>query len=211
VLGSARFCEEWQRIHESLVPRSVSLNRNSQLKVLFFDHSSFFRMNLEEIAEALAAVAELEFVDLSVKPHTRNSKPSFPILSPRIQVDSQTPSLDLIRWSDVVISTISSIVLDAYRQKKVFIFPRRFTDNRMIFESYGACWSVSSQEELVAAMHSIREKPSDIPYSEADVALLERDVIYCGVEQTDVLGNYAQFLLSQVSSYRNLDRERAPI
>ena len=51
VLGSARFCEEWQEVYESLVPRRLSRTQSSRLKVLYFDHTGAFRINTDEISE----------------------------------------------------------------------------------------------------------------------------------------------------------------
>jgi hypothetical protein len=69
----------------------------------------------------------------------------------------------------------------------------------MIFEEYGACWSVSDYDELEAALKKADEDGAYKPYSDAEVRDLMTDLVYGGVEGRDVLGDHVRTIETAIS------------
>ncbi len=196
VLGSTRYCEEWLNVyHDILPPQPVPYDDDDKLKVLYFDHSSEFRVNREEVVNSLRAISALDFVQLVVKPSPRGSL-SDERLAALCRIDLSTHSVHLIRGADVVISWISSIVLEVYNLNKIFLYPTYFHQNHQLWEDYKACWSVSNLEDLLQALHAIHNGTFRLPYSDANVKAFLDEVVYGGKPGMDVLRNYVDFIIS---------------
>ena len=193
VLGSARYCDEWLEIYHSILPPVSSLPPSGKLRIVYMDHGPQYRTNADEIVESLKAVANLDFVEMIVKVSPRGHI-SDERLRDFFQLDSTTHSIHLIRWADVVITFMSSIVLEAFFHRKVFLYPAYFHRNTMHWEEYGACWKVSDVSELLEALRSLNNGSAPAPYQDENVKALLSDFVYGGREEADVLGNYAQFI-----------------
>ena len=202
VLGSTRFCSEWEGIYWVLVPRSKDYSGNGnpgKLKVVYMDHSPEYRINVDVVLESIEKLSRLEFIDLVVKPSTASPDA---VASRKLyelsQVDYKTSSVELIRWADVVIGTTSSILIEPLLMKKIFIYPRYFHENTMLWDSMNACWTVNNYNELEDALRKIVDKPGYKRYSDRDVNKFITEVVYGGVENRDVLGDYKKFILSLI-------------
>ncbi len=195
ILGSARFCREWMEVYRRILPHEPLPGSDGRLKIVYMDHDKSYRLNTQDIVNSFQAVAQMDFVKLVIKKSTRT-----PLSDESLrycgEVDVNTSSVHLIRWADVVISTISSIVLEVLDQKKIFIFPTYFTDNEMLFEQYGACWAVSNKDELLSALRSIHQGSYQLPYSDSNVQAFQAEVVYGGNLEADVLSNYVDYIVA---------------
>ena len=194
VLGSTRFCNEWMEIYHRILPPQPLPPSDGKLKVVYMDHDKAYRLNTEEIVKSLEAVTKMDFVKLVIKKSTR-----MPLSDDRLKdcghVDSTTSSVYLIQWADVVLSTISSIVFEVYHQGKLFIYPKYFTENEMLFEQFEACWAVSNIGELLSAMRAIYDGSYEIPYTDDNVRAFQSEVVYGGNPGADVLAGYTEAIL----------------
>jgi len=200
VLGSARFCREWEDIYWKLIPESTEYSVNNQagkVKVVFMDHNQYFRINSDEVVNTVKKLSQLDFIDLAIKPSTSSEKSLSSLeLYDLAKVDNRTSSVQLIRWADVVMGTTSSILLEPLLMNKVFIYPKYLHENAMLWEEMKACWTVHDYGELEEALHEIRHNPDYRPYSNDNVERFIDEVVYGGVPGRDVLGDYKKFIFS---------------
>jgi len=64
----------------------------------------------------------------------------------------------------------------------------------MLFEEYGACWTINSEAELKNALQSFENKRMEVPYGDENVNRFLSEVVYGGRNKRDVLGDYIEFL-----------------
>ncbi|RJX31622.1 MAG: hypothetical protein C4525_11530 [Desulfarculus sp.] len=208
VMGSARFCPEWREVYKSLLPPDQALAGRGQgkLKVVYMDQHRRMRLHQERVAEAVLAMTRRPDLELLVKPATRGvgqtlADPEWGASSEDIShlaksaSDSHSPNL--IRWADAVLCASSSICLEVLLEGKTLIYPKFFHDNHMLFEEYGACWTVADQAELEAALGRAKADPAWRPYDEAQVQAFLAEAVFGGVPGRDVLGEHAAFILKQ--------------
>ncbi len=206
VLGSARFCREWvpilDKLHSAVQgPEAIP----GRLNVLYLDHDARNRIHTDVLVEGLSRVANLPFVELLVKPSTLGvgrfavrentglSSAALPLLA---SVEPDMPTLTLVKWADVVMGTTTSALIEAPVQGKAVIMPTHFHANSTLFEKLGACWSVSSNDELVAALESLHSDPDNKTYGKAEEEHFLNEMVYAGEEGKDVLGAYSEYLLA---------------
>lgn len=200
VLGSARFCREWEDIYHKIIPRSNSNEKSSvpgRIKVVFMDHSYKYRINIDAVLDTIKRLLCLDFVDFVIKPSTGSHKAmTSDKLFKLASVDTTSSSVELIEQADVVMGTTSSILLETMIMGKIFLYPKYFHENRMLWEDSGACWIVESYDKLEAALQEIASNPGYKPYSDDSVKNFINEIVYGGVEDRDVLGDYEKFILS---------------
>ena len=202
VLGSARYCQEWIDVYHRMLGPGPLTSDDGKLKVVYMDHSAEYRVDTEAVVASLRAISKLDFVDLIVRAHTRE-KLSDKRIGDFCHVVRDIHSVHLIHWADVVMTFTSSIIVDALNLNKVFVYPAYFHATRMLWEEYGACWAVSDQNELADALSCLHEAKCEVPYPEQNVARLLTDMVYAGVPEADVLGNYVDHIV------RSRDRRTA--
>jgi len=199
VLGSARFCEEWIEILHKAIPKDENVlpgeAPDNKLKVVYVERGlDLYGEHKYKVKSALKKLGELDFVDLVIKPHTRAKNLHFEGLPESVKIANAANSVNLIRWADVVIGTVSSILVEAFVQGKIFIYPKFFTDERMLFEETGACWAVRSVEELEEALGMIKSGSVKNPYPRENVLRFLNEAVYGGSFGRDVLGGYEKFI-----------------
>ena len=193
VLGSARFCQEWMVVYRSILPPQQLQQEDERLRIVYMDHDKLYRLDTDEIVNTFREISKATWATVIVKKSTR-TRLSDGRLADLVPVDTVTSSVHLVRWADVVISTISSIMLEVLDQGKIFIYPTGFTENEMLFERYGACWAVSSKDELLAALRAIHDGTHVLPYSDANVKAFQNEVVYGGDPEADVLAKYVDHI-----------------
>ena len=139
VLGSARFCPEWQKINLEILPRFITKKDDSEkLKLVFFVPHWTYNVFSEEVYRALVYLASDPNIYLVIKGHTRGSgdiKNDFSSLFPDVELNSPEPSPSLVRWADVVVNVSSSIAFEAIIQGKPLIHAQWCHDNQTIFDN----------------------------------------------------------------------------
>lgn len=204
VLGSARFCAEWVRQGLQILPPALSLKDSGigKLKVLFLDRASYWLK--PAVAETtLRRLSSLDFVQLVVKPQTRNDRLAVR-LENGVQLAPAIPSNQLVAWADVVIGTVSSILIEPLCQGKPLLYPSYHCDVLTRFEELGACWSVKSDDELEDALRRLWKKPTDCPVAQSAVEGFLQEVVYAGLDDRDVLRRYREFILSKCDRRRRI-------
>ena len=166
------------------------------------DHSSLFRIKKTVVEASVKQIANLDFVDLIIKPSTSAQEEkkggiSSDRLSQFSPVCYETSSTELCEWADVVMGTTSSILLEPLLMKKIFIYPKHFCENQHLYEEMNACWVVNSDRELINALQKINIDRGYKPYSQENVDSFIKCVVYSGKRNRDVLGEYKDFIVSR--------------
>ncbi len=196
ILGSARFCPEWMSILLPLTMESAARLDSSSgcLKVLYIDKP--FGTLADELEKTISRLSQLDFIDLVVKPPTRNNRGTIVFDDSKIHVDTQTPTGVLVSWADVVVGVVSSILLEVLVQGKPLLYPKFLNPTPTMFEDFCAVWVIDDPDSLESALrmlHADRGKAPDLTEGR-DRLLLE--LVYGGRQDRDVLGDYADLIVS---------------
>jgi len=203
VLGSPRFCKEWMDILDNIIPPDSSLEDkgDGRLKVVFMEFSAPRYHEYKNTArETVEKINSLDFVHFIFKPQTRGHILHFD-LSSSVELAYNANSVNLIKWADVVIVHASSIMIEVLLRDKVFIYPRFFHTDKMIYEEFEAGWAVDSYEELEEALKTLRQDPSYRPYSAENVKKYITEIVYNGEYGRDVLGDFKDLILRALREY----------
>ena len=205
VLGSTRFCVEWVSILHQIIPHEASLwsKGNGKLKVVYMemgaDRLGEFKSIVQKTIQKLCC---LDFIHLIVKPQPRNNSLHFEFPQ-SVEIARDVNSVNLVKWADAVIVLMSSIAIEVLLQRKAFIYPRYFHNEKMIYEEMGACWEMNNYGELENALRTLASNKAYRPYSEESVAEFLKMVVYKGVSNGDVLGDYKDLILGVSAKSRS--------
>jgi hypothetical protein len=152
-MGSTRYTKEWQAINIRLLDgvkgKYPLPEANYKLKVVIFGRPQIKFRSDHSLVKRIASESNISFI-FKYKPRDKNSG----------KYDDYPSSL-LIRWADVVITSISSIVLDILFYNKIFVYPKYLAPNDFgEFENYDFCCKVRSEDELLNLLKTIN-KTSD--------------------------------------------------
>jgi len=206
ILGIARHCQEWQEVLIRIVQEDSSLKEKGKgkLKVVYMDSGPDRYHEYKIIVQdAIDRISVLDFVHFIYKPHTRRNKVHLQV-SDSVEIARDVNSVDLIKWADVIVGMHSSIMIEALQQDKVYISSKHFRKRKMIYEEYGACWVVNSNDELIQALERLNKDRSLEPYSKQSVDRFVTDVIYNGIKGMDVLGAHKDFILNIAKTRRQI-------
>ena len=197
VAGSARFCDEWKSILRTIGPHRQPVDQDrrvrSTLNVVFFDHDRKYRIDPKIVESAVDRVSRVASVNLVVVPGVGSHQLSPEKSRHAYAIGQSTDALALIEWSDVVMTTTSSIVIDAILLDKIFIYPKYFHLNEMIFEEYQFCRTALDDDQLVKMLEEIWETDIEkrVPLAHNQSAKrFITEVVYGGKPDRDVLTNY---------------------
>lgn len=197
VIGSPRFCSEWQMVLDTIVPPSdLSFpHATGKLRVVYMERGADLHGEFRQvIADTIFRLSCLDCIHLVIKPHPRTNRFHMEEKDCSVTVVTQENSLNLIHWADVVIGTNTSILIDVLTRSKVLLYPKYFHADRMIFDTMGACLRVNSYDELETALRHLYADRNAVPYPEENVTRLIDYLVYGGVPGRDVLGDYTTFL-----------------
>lgn len=200
VLGSTRFCAEWNTIHSKFKGTHKMLQsslNDKRLKVVFMDTLPMYLVDVKLVEETIKCIGAINGISLMVKPHTRSNKMSTEKMNNSICFATEISSIDLCNWADVIIATSSSILVEAFIQDKVFLYPKYLHKNTMLFEKYNACLTTNTVEETKLVLEKMLLKNIVRGYSEDNVNKFLIDAIYGGIKGRDVLKNYVEFINSK--------------
>ena len=129
VLGSPRFCPEWQQvlysIVESVEPPTPAVG--DRLRVVYMERGADLHGAFREvIGDTLQRLSRLYCIQLVVKPHPRTNCFQMEAMTDTAMVISRDNSSNLIRWADVVIGTNTSILIEVLQRDKVLLYPKYF-------------------------------------------------------------------------------------
>ncbi len=206
IIGSARFCREWENVLgpiRPLIPFPFD-TQPDKLKVVYMERGLDFHGKYKDlIKDALIKTSRLDYVRFVIKPHTRAGKLHFKEFPASITIANDIDSLNLIRWADVVIGAVSSILVDVLIRGKILLYPKFFHEETVLFEEMGACWIVNCYEELSSALKQIHSNSVLEPYPRENVRKFLGEAVYGGRYGKDVLGEYTQFFETVINSSKS--------
>jgi len=188
-----RSCREWQRVNKLLLERAfpkIGVDDGSEgMNVLVFgDHRSGENNGeLEQIVQLLKQLPGIQVV-FKEKPRTIAMRDIFD------EDYNSIPSSRLILWADVVISSLSGIVLDILHYKKTFLYLKYHGQNEIgSFENYNVGWKIHSKDELIQVVTQLSNQPDKKIYSEVDVERYLNDMIYGESSKQGTMQAYSRF------------------
>ena len=209
ILGSARYCAEWQRINYHLClsnKRFTSGSKNFRVAV-FLRHWGY-HIDRGACIELLEKISLIRGVELLIVGHTRGrdigglTKAEEAAILERkntryIGAGDQSPSV--IACSDLIFCYGTSIAFEAIVQGVVICNPLFLTSNSTIFDGSGVVYDVESINEAIRFVHN---QKGSLPWApeQAVVNSFVETHLYGGNKGTDVLGNYNDLILDQVNS-----------
>ncbi len=135
---------------------------------------------IDETHPLLRTLESLEFVTLLYKGKPR------PKGDHALGGLAKAPSTRLIQWADVVIQHISGIAFDVLTQGKPLLYPKYLApDAEFVVDKYGACWTMESEDELIAALRKLHANPKAAPYTQDAVDRLLREQVHGGFEDLE--------------------------
>ena len=156
ILGSPRFSKEWINLYSKIVPNHKLKYFKEKINIVYMSansdsHIDYFSKKIETIE----FLQNNKNINLIYKSHPRTNFSSLKIK--KLKFSKNINSRFLIRWADIIIGDISSIMVDALLLNKLYISPSylRFTNNRLIFEDYHACLEIKTFENLKNFLNSI--------------------------------------------------------
>jgi hypothetical protein len=195
VLGSARFCAEWVQKNLELSPPlsfESAPRAKGRVRVLLMDKPTANRAGAME--SAIQAIAAMPDVDVVVRPAPRNDATTLSRWPEGVRI-SRDSSARLIDWCDVVVGTMSSILIEPLMRGKTVICLRFVSDVPTVFTRDNVCIAVDSVEELVEVITGMKSgMDAALPPPERVAAFLHEMV--GGGRDRDVLGEYARFLVA---------------
>ncbi len=200
ILGLPRFYKKWEQILHSIVPDDSILTtfKTDKLKVVFMDtgpNNYGVRKNL--VIDSLKFLSDNKHIFLIYKPHTRNNKINLPF-NKNIIYGNNINSINLIKWADIIIGSSSSIMIECLYQRKIYLSPSYFRENKMIFEEYDACLELRSYKEFRDFINNFNKKSLN-PYNyygEKNVEKFYHDIIYNKKDEDIILQNMIDYIIS---------------
>jgi hypothetical protein len=202
VLGSARYCSEWLEQHKKIVPRVLESKHQEpqKLKVVLMASKPQARMDVDRMADTLDMLAELDEIDVLIKPHTRAAGSQNLFDDMQLPNASHVLTAELCEWADVLLVVGSSVVTEALMRGKAALYLRYLHSNTTLFEALGACWIIHDEIELKNALLSLQANRTDVPYKKESVAEFLSEVVYGGGSPRDILHEYEQFIAGCASN-----------
>ena len=152
-LGSARFSNEWINIHSDLLPL-FKFNNKNKLNVLFIDGTYNNHKRQSDLLNKLSN--KLDNIGIIFRTHVRKNNKIDEIrnllkLNNKILIDFETPTTSLIKKADIIIGTMSSIIIEAFVFEKFLIFPTFLLDEKkeVHYKKRGFSFDCENDEEVI--------------------------------------------------------------
>jgi len=198
VLGSARYCKEWIQQNKKILPRTLDADTNgtNRLRIVFMTTKLRYRINIDKLLSTLDLLANFNGIDVKIKPHTRTAKESYIYENLQLVNAAETSSVELCEWADVVMVIGSSIILEPLIESKPVLYLKYLHQNTTIYEEYGACWFIKSEDELKDALNGLTLNKEKVSYSAGCVKRFISDIIYNNHMERDILKDYIDFIVN---------------
>jgi hypothetical protein len=198
VMGSARYCRAWMEQNKKIFPQTITLPRRAdgKLKVVFMTTKVRYRVDTSRLMQTIDLLSRIEGIHAVVKPHTRTTKEASLYDNIPIPNMSDSSSVELCEWADVVLVIGSSIIIEPLLQGKACLYLKYLHENTTLYEEFGAAWIITDEQQLQDALSRLVADKKEVPYQQADVDRFLNDIIYGGQTQTDVLQDYERFIVN---------------
>lgn len=142
--GNTRFDKDWVGILSQMVPETIENHERKpiegKINIVFMLSKIEYGVDLENIVNSINICCEIEDAAVIIKPHTRgmNLNSFRNRLNKKAFDGTDFSSTHLINWSDIVLFTGSSIILQAMILNKKVIHLNHCLNYNTIFDSSGA-------------------------------------------------------------------------
>ena len=144
--------------------KKIKITKKEITTILYLDHASEHGIKKKTVVENLKKLTQLENVKLIIRPNTsieyQINKDDLKIFCDNNLGDniSYDLTINLIKKSDLIINPISSVIIEAFLEKKIIIHPSHFIPNeRMLWQRFGCCFDVKSYDELKSIIISYQQ------------------------------------------------------
>ena len=198
VLGSARYCQEWMAQNNKILPRKINSadDKSGKLKVVFMTTRPHYRIDVERMLSAFNLLANLDGIEVRIKPHTRTGKEATMYANLPLFNVADVSSVELCEWADVTLVIASSIIIETLIRRKPVLYLQYLHENTTEYEKLGACWPIHSEMELKEALLSLKYGQEKLPYTDENVNHWLREIVYGGRPERDVLQDYEHFIVN---------------
>ena len=200
VLGSARYCPEWMAQNWEILPKVIKDRTGTPdaLKLVFFPSKPQCNVDLERLSTTVKMLAEIEGIQVMIKPHTRTADHAALSPNPRLYDASNILTAELCGWADAVLVVGSSVITEALNRGKTALYLQYLHANTTLFEELKACWVIRDEAELKRALNTLHQDKGIMPYKEEDIRRYLSEVVQGGSNEKDVLGRYRDFIMDIV-------------
>jgi hypothetical protein len=194
LVGSTRFSNEWIKKLDDVVYDKYSLPEvdSRKLKIVFFLTKPVHNVFEDEVRRTIRFLTGFKDVFLIVKPHTRGMKFDQDNLGVNCIIeDRDIPSGVLTDWSDLILFTATSVVLDALKKDKPVLYLKRTVANKLIFERFIKTWEVDCRDQLRDWVWKLLDNRSTRTYTREEADLCLDELVESKVPETpDVIQAY---------------------
>lgn len=215
VIGSARFCSEWRQTLKDLRDEYYSMPldcdsfwQRGALRVVFLDHDTKYRTERDVIRSDLIKIGQMECIDL-VAVTDPEMEEAIRKRCSRSRFASFSDVPFLLESTNAVMTTASSMMIDAVMLGKALVYPKHFHKNEMIFEDYSFCRTVGSEDELIELLRAMSSTASDVLMDSSDKHSADRfieEVVYGGRKRRGVLQDYVGEIDGIAARYQEMKK-----
>jgi hypothetical protein len=198
VLGSARYCSEWMKQNNQIMPYRLSPHKGpaKKLKVVFMTSKPQCRMDISRMKDTLTMLSKMENTEVLIKPHTRIGEEGPIFKDLQLPLATKVLSAELCQWADVVLVVASSIITEVLVRGKPALYLKYLHENTTLFEELNACWTIHDESELNQALQVLQSQKAALPYAARDVDNFLSENIFGGKDEKDVLADYEKFIVN---------------
>jgi hypothetical protein len=204
VLGSSRYCEEWMRQNNRILPRTLKASdeNGGQLRVVLMTTRFDYRVKVERMFKTIDLLSSFNGMEIVIKPHTRTGWEAHLFEDLPLSNVSSVLTAELCEWADVVLVIATSVTIEALIQGKPVLYLKYLHENTTLYEEFEACWTIHNDVELRDALLSLHAEKSYVPYTNENVNEFLTEIIYGGQSQRNVLEDYEKFIVNTVNNRR---------
>jgi hypothetical protein len=212
ILGSPRFNKEWLNVLSKISPKYFIERAKDKYKIIFFLRPVFYPIFWDEVVRTVKLLANFKEIYLIVKHHTRDFRheellDKYPELkkSPYSNVEivfNDIESESLLQWADLVIDVGTSISFECVILKKPILSMEYLHATYTTISHYIKSTVMLCRDHLYNTVKDLLNNPDNSFYNERERDIFIKEMLY--TEDTDVLGNYVEFLKSLLKGEQEL-------
>jgi UDP-N-acetylglucosamine:LPS N-acetylglucosamine transferase len=198
VLGSARYCSEWMKQNNQIIPYRLKPHKDpaKKLKVVFMTSKPQCRMDISRMKDTLTMLSKMKNTEVMIKPHTRIGEEGPIFKDLKLPLATDVLSAELCEWADVLLVVASSIITEVLVRGKPALYLKYLHENTTLFEELNACWTIHDESELNQALQVLQSQKAALPYAVRDVDNFLSENIFGGKDEKDVLADYEKFIVN---------------
>jgi hypothetical protein len=191
--------------NKKILPEQYGKRKNkiNTLRLAFLPSKPQCNVDHERMLKTLKLLADLDDVEVMIKPHTRTSENIDFSIGKNLRNASDVLTADLCEWADAVLVVGSSVITEALMKKKPALYLKYLHSNTTLFEELNACWTIRSESELKTAVLTLCQDKISAPYSRENVNSYIWEVVYGGTDGEGVLARYEKFIVEYAKKAMN--------